>query len=564
MNLTSERTSAYDPEFYGTTIPNLRSSLLVVSLLASPRFLARKFPALFFHKLLYALLSKDHGEPIVNRDPVTYAEIDRAWYVDLDELVDRWADITKHDIATERHRKAKALSYYEALRAMDLLYLERQPDGRYLVHFPELTQWLAEKQWVLVSEGIMSFEDLAKLNRLHWFGNGCSWDLIMPHKTRIKVYVGGSIRRKKSVKVDSRTWANYANRIATVNCHAILCGACDYHVQSERPQRRKAIRKIRETLDLGKVFPAQVKKRKEAMKDKLREEIEASAPTFRTWPISNTTAARFFGHSRRTEQRRMHWRDTINIIPQALVMGEPVTYKEIPALRAIRERYGAQPFRFYPVPGSPGKFQPQLDCPNLIEFKKKYQNWALYPDIPPELYCRPDRDGSIPRECMEMVIPQVTEHASKHGVTSWGRADFKVLSASTVKLSYLGDEGSPEMQEELKAAGLKPWEGPWRKKKRVPTRGCHHKDRTRYRQQQQAAGTWNGTLPMDLLVETEADKARKVSPQTLYRREVRERQKAREEELSRYKSPFEARIDSAPHRGYKLSRYIGSRSNSSP
>jgi hypothetical protein len=564
MTPSVERTSAYDPKFYGTTIPNLRASLVPISILASPKFLWRKFPAIFFHKLLYGLLKYDYGEPIVHRDPFFHKEIDRAWIVDLDELVERWADITKHDISTERHRRSKAMLYYEALRKMDLLFLERQEDGRYMVRFPELTEWLVQKQWELLANKTLDGDDLAKLNRLHWFGNGCSWDLIMPNRKRLKVYVGGSIRRKKSVAVCSRTWANYANRIATCNCRAILGGACDYHVWSERPKKRRAIRKQRETLDLGKFFPAHVKQRKEAMKERLRVEIEESAPTFRTWPIANSTGARFFGHSVATEKRRMHWRDTINIVPQAIVMGGNVTFKEIPKLKAIRKRHGAQPLRFHPVPGNHGLFQPQLDCPNLIEFKKKFHNWALYPDIPAELVCRPESDGSVPKECLEITIPQVTEHASPHGKTSWGRTEFKVLSASTVKLAYLGDEGSPQMQEEMEAAGLKPWEGPWRKKKRVPVRGCHHKDRTKVRKQMQADGTWTGMLPMELLTETQADLDRKVSPQTLYRREIREQKKARDEEESRYNSIFSDRIDNGPHRGYKLSRDIRSRSSSSP
>jgi len=544
---TRELTSCYDPKFYGKTIANIRASLLPVSILASPKYLRRKFPAILFHKLLYGLFEFDHGEPIIHGDPFMGHEVDRAWIVDIDELVWRWADITKHRIAAERHRKAKALAYFEALRTMGLLYLEKQEGSQYMVRFPELVQWEAQKQWELLGDGVIHPDDRGKLNKLHWFGNGCSWDLILPNRKRIQVYVKGSIRRKKTVQVCPRTWANYANRIVTCNCRAILGGACDYHVWSERPKRRKAIRKRRQTINTMEVFPYYKEKRKEAMKEELREEIAGSAPTFRTWPICNAVGARFNGHSLTTEKRRMHWRDTINIIPQALVVGAPVTRKEIPAIKAIRKRYNAQPYRFYPVPGRLGFYQPQLDCENQIEYKKKHHNWALYPDIPPELFCRVESKGPMPKECLEMTIPQVTEHWSPHA-DKFGRRTHQVLSASTVRLAYLGDEGSPQMQEELKAAGLKIWQGPWRKKKRVAVRGCHHKDRTKAKKQKQADGTWNGTFPMDLVAETQADKDRKVAPQTLYRRKIRERQKARKAEVFRYKSAFERRIDNGPHR----------------
>jgi hypothetical protein len=573
MMKLGELTHPYDPKFYGTQIPNIRNSLLQVASLASPG-LRRQFPAAVFHKMLYGLLKFDHGEPTIHKDPFSRQETHRTWTVDLDELVQRWAHITRHSDTTWRNCRGKALAYYEALRALDLLLLEEREDGRYEVGFPELVQWQAQKQWELITSGALLPEDLAKLNRQHYFGNGCSWDLIFPYKKRLKILEGGATRRKRSVKVCARTWANYFNRIVTLNSRGILGGGCDYHVQSERPQKRKAIRHQRKALKAP--LMSEVRRAKEDMKELVREQIEASDPTFRSWPPANATTARYHGHSLATEKRRLHMRDTVNVIRQALVMGAPVPGKVVGKLKAIRGRYGAQPLRFVPVRGRPGWYQPQKDEPSRVEFKKKYQNWALYPDIPAELKCLPEREGPIPPECLEMTIAQVTEHDSPHTKTR-----HKVLAPSTIRLAYLGDEGSSQMQEEMKAAGLNTYQGPWRKKKRVPARGCHHKDRTALKKKMMAEGTWRGTFPMDVLAETQADINRRVSPETLYRRNLRELKaiEAAEPDLrqvgpvpqSWHKRAYEnwkrknaERTDNEPHRGSDQDHHIDLPSNRSP
>lgn len=569
QNAEARYTNPFDPRFYGTTIPNLRAGFLYVSGRARPRELKRKFHPGFFVKILYDLLRYDHGEPDIERDEWGN-ETHRTWTLTVEELAQRWADITKHRITTYRHRVAKAFDYLWHLGRMDLLHLEaiEGAEERYRVRFPDLVQWTGQKQQELINDGTLKRSDRKKLNRLHWFGNGCSWDWLLPNRHRIKIYVKGSLRSLKSVPACARTYATQTYKIATQHVRAILGGACDYHVQSERPARRRALRQKRKTIKY--LYPAQKTKAIAAMKEEIRQAIEETAPTFRTWPISNATGAEFQGHSPSTEKRRLHSRDIINIVPQALVMGPPVTGREIRQIVMIRERYGAQPFRFIPVPGQRGWYQPQLDVPNRIEYKRQFQNWALYPNIPAELYCRPDQNEKTPMECMELTVPQVTTHYSRYGREN-GKSDFLVLAPSLVRLAYLGDEGSPEMQAELEKAGLKMWKGPFRKKKRVAVRGCHHKDRTRKKKQMQEAGTWKGTLPMEVMVPTQNDINRREAPQTIYRRELRERAAASKAEIKRVGSLYlndfvgmRGRIDNGPHRGYKLSTPYRSRSNSPP
>jgi hypothetical protein len=544
-----ELTSIFDPKFSSTTVPNLRASSLALTHRARPDELRRKFPPGLFHPLLHDVLKFDHGEATVHRDSVTGAEVYRYWTISQEELVWRWTDITKHRISTERHCRTKALAYYEAMSTMGLLFLEKQEDGRYQVQFPDMTQWMAQAMWELEAEGRLIERDLVKLNRLHWFGNGISWDMLLPNKRRVRIHDRGLILKIRSVAVCARTWANHANRIVTLVTDGILNGACDYHPYSERPKIRKSIRDDRRGLRDPSI--SQIEKAKEELKGEALDKAEQGEPTFRSWTCCVAEMARFNGHSVTTHKRRRslgsEW--LINIERQALVVGEEVDYKVMARLRDVRERWGAQPYRFYPT--RPGYWQPQLDVPSRIRWKKKYLNWPMYHAIPPELYCRPEgrKDGTPPKECVEILVPMVTQHKAQYRA-QFGKTQYVVLSPSVVRLAYLGDEGSPEMQRELKRAGLKTWKGPFRRKIRVAARGTHHKDRTKFKKKAQADGTWRGVFPMDLLDVTEADKNRRVHPRTLKNRRYKEEDYYYDEATrASLRSYFQGRIANGPHRG---------------
>lgn len=516
----AEWTSVFNPKFSATTVPNIRASMLALSHRARPAELRRKFSPGIFHCLLHDVLKFDHGEATVYRDEVSRTEVYRYWTVSLEELVWRWANITKHK--RNGHNRERALAYYQAMSVMGLLFLEEQEDGSYQVQFPDVTQWIAQTIWELEAHGKLINPDLVKLNRLHWFGNGMSWDLLLPNKRRVRIHDQGLILRIRSIAVCARTWANHANRIVSLISDGILNGACDYHAQSERPKIRKGIRNQRKGMR-NPTF-TEVEKAKEEMKAEVRELAEQGEPTFRSWPCCVEEMARFNGHSVTTHKRRRslgsEW--LINIERQALVVGKAVDYKVMAKLKDIRKRWGAQPFRFIPVPGQPGRWQPQLDVPSIIRWKKKYLNWPMYHAVPTELYCRPEenKDRKPPKECIEILAPLVTKHKAPYRA-QLGKTEYVVLSPSVMRLAYLGDEGSPEMQKELKRAGLKTWDGPFRRKIRVAARGTHHKERTRFKKKAQAEGTWRGVFPLDLLDLTETDKARRVHPKTWKARDNR-------------------------------------------
>lgn len=506
-------TDPFDSIFAATIVSVIRASFLALTNIACPRELRRKFPVGLFHRLLYDLMCFDHGRAIVLRDPDTREEIYRYWTVTEHELIQRWSAITLNRINTTRHARAKAMAYYQAMSTMGLLFLEKQSDNLYQIQFPNMTQWMAQTLWELEGVGVLIDADLTKLNRLHWFGNGVSWDLLLPRKRKIHIHDNGCIQKVRSVPVCPKTWANFARQIVVNITNAILAGACDYHAMSKRPAKRKRIRQQRETLK----NPSRddIEDAKKEMKEQIRKQAEAGEPTFRSWVPSVAEMARFHRHSVTTEKRHRslgaEW--LITIERQALVVGDAVDGIVVRKLKAIRAKWGAQPLRFIPVPGRPGKWQPQLDVPSRIRWKKQQLNWPMYHDIPAELFCRPERKGPLPKECMEILAPRVTTHDSPYG-----KGSAKVLSPSVIRLAYLGDEGSPQMQEEMRRAGLRMWDGPFRRKIRVAARGTHHKDRTRIIRERKADGTWDGTLPLDVLDLTEADKRRRVHPQTLYRR----------------------------------------------
>jgi len=276
---------------------------------------------------------------------------------------------------------------------------------------------------------------------------------------------------EKPKPMTARRWNTYSWTILTEHFAALQTGGADTNPFSDKPQRRKEIKRAIIVRHTTRLF-----RDRKRVETELQAEVDASKPSRETWPLCNATGALVMGCSESTYKRRLSHCFVVKKVPQALKLGKPVHVSKLDAVMApFIKRYQQGLISHVPrlQPVGNNMFVPQWDRPNKYFYRKGYHNWVIV-HVPKDLEVG---DGPYLRKL------DGTEGTKQVVKTTVHRAPLqpgevipavKVLKSNVVTLEHLpSDLQDPALWKELEEAGLEVFHSDYKKKVRVATRGSH-------------------------------------------------------------------------------------------
>lgn len=454
----------------------------------------RRFPPGLFTPLAENLFEHQLGPPTRGyADDLARGERPdwTSWTMDCGQLLDATVSLLKLSATRRTDRRRKAATYLDWLSELWLIELidperpnrrvklaEGYPE-RVEIRFTDRVQWMVQKQHELFvnDEGQLTKDKgLLRLKRwlmrAHYFVNARPWARLLPNRRRVPINEGGALTQRPTRAVDARLWAHYARRILAEHLVAFINGGCDYHPKSKRPAQARAVRRKRTLISTH--WRDDPEADKAAIKAEVEELVEDITPQRESYRVGSKGRAELLGQSRMTHLRACSHRHITNHTAQASLICKPVPASLIGPIRRMRADAGLPPPRFRPAGN--GLYIVEQDEANYITFKSGHSNWEMR-DRPLELQdmmgdpIERDRD---PKRCQTHRRVRITEHPCKP-LPSETIARKAVIAASIVTVVHR-PEPRP-LRKLLKKHGVA-LPGTWRRRRKVPARGSHHKDRT--------------------------------------------------------------------------------------